>query len=174
MEPNPSVAPPCSDRFGQIWQLAPELSDRLLRISSPRRLTARTPHVFARAVWVSEHLGGLLYWGAGYFIWGFASLHSYLLHIPHFTVTLTYACTHTLRLRLLAFYFALKYPTNPKTPHTCLYPSHMVVIVYLGIDPYFHKGIILSTQTSQLTLEHCYEIVPFLDSRCRVLLCLQP
>jgi hypothetical protein len=46
-----------------------------------------------------------------------------VLHIPHSIETLTYACTHTLVLRVLALYSASK-PTTQKTPHTCLYQPH--------------------------------------------------
>jgi hypothetical protein len=42
-----------------------------------------------------------------------------VLHIPHSTETLTHACTHTVRLRLLAFCSASK-TNNQKAPHTCL------------------------------------------------------
>jgi hypothetical protein len=41
----------------------------------------------------------------------------------HSNETLTYACTHTLRLRLLALYSASK-TDNRKTPQTCLYQPH--------------------------------------------------
>ncbi len=42
--------------------------------------------------------------------------------------TLTHACTHTLRLRLPVFCSVLK--TLKQKPHTHVFPSHMVVIVY--------------------------------------------
>jgi hypothetical protein len=44
------------------------------------------------------------------------------------TYTITHACTHTLRLRLPAFCSVLQ--TLKQKPHTCVFPSHMVVIVY--------------------------------------------
>jgi hypothetical protein len=44
-------------------------------------------------------------------------LYPYVSHNPDAAETLTYACMHTLRLRLLAFYSAAKID-NQQTPHT--------------------------------------------------------
>ncbi len=51
-----------------------------------------------------------------------------MLLTPHSTGTLTYACTHTLRLQLLWF-IPLRNRTTEKTPQTHVFTSHIVVIV---------------------------------------------
>jgi hypothetical protein len=65
----------------------------------------------------STVVGGVLYWE------GHSSLYPSMFHIPHSIETLMHADTHTLGLRLLAFYLASK-TENQKTPHTCLYQPH--------------------------------------------------
>ncbi len=71
----------------------------------------------------STGTGGLLYWE------GHSSLCPSVFHIPHSIETLTHACTHTHRLRLPAFCSVLKTPKQK--PHTHVFPSHMVFIVYI-------------------------------------------
>jgi hypothetical protein len=54
------------------------------------------------------------------------------LYIPHSLEALTYACTHTLVLGLLAFYSVTSTMAINRKPHTYVFTSHIVVIVYDG------------------------------------------
>jgi hypothetical protein len=74
----------------------------------------------------STVVGGVLDWD------GHSSLYPSVFHIPRSTETLTHACTHTLGLRLLAFYSASK-TENRKTPtHMSLPATWWLLSTYVA------------------------------------------